>query len=845
MKSIFFTRISDNITSHKNNKKHINTSRVYAVEPVIILYRKMKIYPTLSDEQRAIYDVIKSGNNCIVNACAGSGKSTTILSIARLLPYLNFIQLTYNTMLCKEVRDKVKEMCLENIQVMTFHSLAVKYYSNTGYTDREMRRVISENIEPRIRSQKVNILVIDEAQDMTRLYFKLLIKFCRDIGQNIQLFILGDHMQGLYGFKGSDIRYLTHADELWDNFELLKSRIFNKCSLTMSYRITNQMAGFINKVMIGDSSEEDNKQILACKEGEPVIYIRRYKQEGYRYIVNKIKELMKSGEEPSDFFILSSSVRNSVMKTLENHLVDNSVPCYVQTNEKIDERVIDKKVVFSSFHSVKGRQRKYVFIIGFDDTYFTYYGKTLDKNICPNTLYVAATRATHQLILFENQDERPLTFLKMSPPQIKNLPFVDYNGMIQTVYHDKPIFYNNNTGNKTKPLQIIATTPTDLIRFLPEEFYETFPNIEKMFSKSSNDDEFIDSALKIDIPNTIMTSGGGYEEVADLNGIAIPTMFFMRNKENILKEYAMSMLDDAHKSKKTPFNFLKRKIEELPDICCSPSDFLKSANVYKTITEKFYYKLRQIEDEDYCWLSQEVIDDCFTKMHRAFKPKKIDEITINNDLSLEEIREPINLLDIPVFINSNENEETGVYQFTRNMNLLNYNTIISEHDDNSQNKRLREETIYDTCEIEKEIINQCDESSHILIDDFVKKYAPEINATKKIRITARIDLIFENPVPVMWEIKCTTSIHIEHFLQVIIYAWILMKTIPHASSMQYKLFNIKTNEIYELNYAINVKQIDEIILYILKYKFGEQKEETENNDYFISYNKSFISKRYE
>jgi len=40
--------------------------------------KKYKLDP-MSEEQEKIYHYIREGNNVIVDACAGSGKSTTIL----------------------------------------------------------------------------------------------------------------------------------------------------------------------------------------------------------------------------------------------------------------------------------------------------------------------------------------------------------------------------------------------------------------------------------------------------------------------------------------------------------------------------------------------------------------------------------------------------------------------------------------------------------------------------------------------------------------------------------------------------------------------------------------------
>ena len=47
---------------------------------------------TMSDEQRKVVDYIRSGSNVVVDACAGSGKSTTILSVAKELTGKKIIQ---------------------------------------------------------------------------------------------------------------------------------------------------------------------------------------------------------------------------------------------------------------------------------------------------------------------------------------------------------------------------------------------------------------------------------------------------------------------------------------------------------------------------------------------------------------------------------------------------------------------------------------------------------------------------------------------------------------------------------------------------------------------------------
>ena len=198
---------------------------------------------------------------------------------------------------------------------------------------------------------------------------------------------------------------------------------------------------------------------------------------------------------------------------MENVLVSQGIPCYVpmMENENIDDRVIDGKIVFSTFHSVKGRQRPYVFIVGFDNSYFEFYARTLPTDRCPNTLYVGATRASKALFLLEGDNfagDRPLPFLKMSHHEMRAQPYIHFKGQ------PKSIFYADE---RTAPESINLVdkhfeTPTNMIKFIPESTIEEIsPIVDRIFvSEQVLENEF-------DIPSIIQTSSGHFEEVSDLN----------------------------------------------------------------------------------------------------------------------------------------------------------------------------------------------------------------------------------------------------------------------------------------------------------------------------------------
>jgi hypothetical protein len=567
----------------------------------------------ISEEQAVVLKNTKNGQNSIVDAVAGSGKSTTVLSIAAALTSQKIIQFTYNSMLRCEIKEKTAQLKINNLDVHTYHSMAVKYYYTTAHTDTGIRHILATKMKPRIHIPKKDVIVIDEAQDMTPLYFQLIIKYTLDMNHPFQLIVLGDFMQGLYEFKGADTRFLTLAAKIWSLHPRLKSCVFNECRLKMSYRITDQMSTFINDVMLGET------RLVSCREGPvKVHYFRNHQKNLENTVIYHINRLLFEGAQPSDFFILGASVKgpNSPIRKMENALVERGIPCHVPMFESdtIDEKIIHKKVVFCTFHSVKGRQRKYVFVLGFDQGYMRFYGRNWPQDQCPSTLYVAATRATHGLYLLERtnyETDRPLEFLKKDQFEMRKMHAVEFKG---TPYF--PLF-------KTPEIEIEEAvqkhfvTPTDLIKFIPETVLEEItPVLNTMFKIVQP------KGMELDIPTVIETAGGFFEEVSDLNGLAIPAMYYdclsTEGTTNVLYEMILIVLDEF---KENEHAFLKQLVSQLPTEYKTPADYLFLANVYTAFQEKLYFKLKQITRDDYTWLTEDMFKKCKARLTKTIGPE--------------------------------------------------------------------------------------------------------------------------------------------------------------------------------------------------------------------------------
>lgn len=560
----------------------------------------------LSPEQQHILDTTKTGVNVYVDAVAGTGKTTLILSIAKELKQKQILQMTYNKSLKFEVREKIEQQEIINLNVHTYHSLAVCYYRDTAFVDNELRKIIVNKEKPNKEIPKIDILVLDETQDMTFLYFQFMCKFLFDMNNKVQLLILGDYMQGLYEFKGSDIRYLTFGDCIWEKHPLLHTTEFKHCTMKMSYRITNQIRDFVNNVLIGD------ERMDACREDQPVHYIRNSRQNMEKIVYSEIIKLFESGVKPNDIFVLGPSVKGdrSNIRRLENKLVERGIPCHVPMLESsdIDQRVIQGKVVFSTFHSVKGRQRKHVFVVGFDHSYFKFYARNLSRNVCPNTIYVACTRAQNGLYVLENDTspkDRPIDFMKMSHVEMKEKPYIKFRGIQKTLFEKE---------EEEEIYTSVKITPTDLIKFIPEEAYqEICVLLENMFEKENS------AHYNIDLPSLIETKHGYFEEISDLNGVAISSLYYDhlrsiwkgsridKTEDSMLYQLIEMNKENIKERKKL---FLQDKIHALPENIENINTYLFMANINQAITESLYFKLKQIDNDEYNWLNEDHVDAC-------------------------------------------------------------------------------------------------------------------------------------------------------------------------------------------------------------------------------------------
>ena len=153
---------------------------------------------TYSIEQSNIADAVKRRSNVMVNAVAGSGKTTTIKLLIETINPDYAIVLMYNKTLCEETKKRMgllinrSNINRSNIIVSTIHGSATRLYGTVCKNDIALDNVINSNVSliPGILSHCLSsrkesqngpptgLIIIDEAQDLAPFHVNYINKVC-------------------------------------------------------------------------------------------------------------------------------------------------------------------------------------------------------------------------------------------------------------------------------------------------------------------------------------------------------------------------------------------------------------------------------------------------------------------------------------------------------------------------------------------------------------------------------------------------------------------------------------------------------------------------------------------
>jgi hypothetical protein len=611
--------------------------------------------PAISSEQQLILNNIVK-YNVVVDAVAGSGKTTTILHIAKQYPDLNILLVTYNSRLKLETREKCETLNLLNLEVHSYHSFCGKYLGMESGTDQAIKKRLLLPVN--LPKNQYQIIIIDEAQDMDDLYYKLISHVVQT--NDAKIIILGDVYQNIYQYRGATDKYIRNPALYFQNNYEWRSN-----TLQTSYRLTKNMTSFLNDCVL-----QQDRIIAVKNKNIPISYLYIDPYKAYQHIKKYVKD---------NIFILTPSVK--IKKTTNNSPIANLAKEFEKhkihyhrpesDDTEVTEEQLKNKVPILSFHQSKGLERDVVVIFNFDASYFQFYGKDYARSICPNILYVALTRAKERLIIINDVKQEPLEFLNMSKMQMANYleiigrdfqkeignnilgeikrikkfcetfsdgsfdyltkinetnlivkKIMDHN-LTDDLYETLRLCYQNllNFHDQLKKYKIPKCINISVTELISHTGVDTIYNARKCFSIKNikKADE------KIKVPNEIKNMGIT-ESVSTINGIAMQSYYEFCELGSLTIFTELKLAKDEikkrlHIAKIYDFDYLLNN-----NLNLNAENLLKLSALYEAYCSGYYNKLSQIKN--FNWLTDDILAHVYNRIQIIGKIKETDAIEL-------------------------------------------------------------------------------------------------------------------------------------------------------------------------------------------------------------------------
>lgn len=338
----------------------------------------------LTDEQQSVINLACEGHNVLVDACIGSGKTTTINELCkqyiRVYPNKKIVYLTYNKLLKLDAQKKIGYH--PNIFVTNYHGYAYKYVS--AYAKNNVSNLLINFVKEKPYTPPIDLLVIDEYQDIDGEIADML-KLIKKNNRNMQMIVVGDMHQKIYDKTSLDIReFITGF--LGDHIQ----KTFTYC-----FRLNESYAK-----RIGDIWE---KQIIGVNN-DCSIHIMSIKDTCEFLNDKQAKDILVLGKQTNG---IASNILNKLEMQNPNKFNKNTV--YVKdryNNITVDAQTINSLAIFTTYDGSKGLEKDTCVITDFTEKYIDERINMGTKpDILKNLFCVAMSRGKHDIIFVKPTKE--------------------------------------------------------------------------------------------------------------------------------------------------------------------------------------------------------------------------------------------------------------------------------------------------------------------------------------------------------------------------------------------------------------------------------------------------------
>lgn len=192
---------------------------------------------------------------------------------------------------------------------------------------------------------KFEHILVDEYQDVNSIQIELL-----DILSSKNLFCVGDPRQSIFGWRGSDIKYILNFTEKYPDSEII--------TLTKNYRSTKFIVDLMNKSIKKMNLPDLESSLDGIKD------IRLINFDGENTEYEFVSQRILHSEIPrEEIFVLSRT--NKQLKEISEILNQHEIK-HILKNEEVNRTVEAKKgeVTVATVHAIKGLEAKMVFVVG-------------------------------------------------------------------------------------------------------------------------------------------------------------------------------------------------------------------------------------------------------------------------------------------------------------------------------------------------------------------------------------------------------------------------------------------------------------------------------------------------
>lgn len=342
--------------------------------------------PSPSAEQSSALSVWHAGGNQVCSAAAGSGK-TTLLLHACAQSSEPVVVLTYNKQLEIDMSSRLRELGLSSThKCFTFHGACSHFFRMTP-DDESMHAVLDEAEAGTLCPQRpfeFRRICIDEAQDMKRVFFRLICQLAHlDASQWL---LVGDELQMLNDYDPSDPAVLDFMRQPQTFFG---GSGWTRTRLSVSFRLTAPVGEFANALL------DHGDEIAPGNALSPPLPVRVYTMSSWRWadlILPWITGLREHRPDARIFLLVPKKKGNVPLRHLVNALSRRGVPIYIHGHDSQDIRVQQHRVVITTWHASKGMQCDAAAVLG------------VDAESQHNPLHVAVTRSKTQLLVVQSQE---------------------------------------------------------------------------------------------------------------------------------------------------------------------------------------------------------------------------------------------------------------------------------------------------------------------------------------------------------------------------------------------------------------------------------------------------------